>query len=66
MLTRENEDRRLKWATEKVGWGIEWEKVIYSDKKSSTWMVQTIGIVIGVISERIKNIYEEDTLVAVE
>jgi len=23
MLTRQNADKRLKWATEKVGWGIE-------------------------------------------
>ena len=33
MLTRQNADEKLKWATEKVGWGRECEKVIYSDEK---------------------------------
>ena len=63
ILTRQNADRRLKWATEKVGWSIEWENVIYSDEKSLTWMFQAVGVVIGVISESMRNIYAEDTAV---
>ena len=49
MLTRKNADRRLKWATDKVGWGIDWEKIIYSNEKRSIWMVQVVGVVIAVI-----------------
>ena len=30
---RKNVVKRLKWATEKVGWKIEWENIIYSVKK---------------------------------
>ena len=33
MLIRKNADRRFNWTTEKVGLGIEWEKIIYNDKK---------------------------------
>ena len=33
MITRKNAVTRLKCATEKVSWGIEWEKIIYSDEK---------------------------------
>ena len=63
MLTRQNADRRLKWATEKVGWSIEWEKVIYSDEKKFNmdgpggWCRY---------SERMRKMYAKYTLVAVE
>jgi len=56
----------LKWATEKVDWGKNGKRSFTVTKKSSTWMVQTVGVVISVISERMRSIYAEDTLVAVE
>ena len=56
----------MKWATEKVGWGKEWEKVIYSDEKKFN-MDSPDGLCRYWLDFRNdENIYAEDTLVAVE
>ena len=46
MLNKQSTDKKMKWATDKVDWRIEWAKVIYSDKISSTLMVQVAAVVI--------------------
>lgn len=53
---------RMEFAREHMTWSHEWQHVIFSDEKSSTWMDPTVTTHIGGTFERIPGIFRSATL----
>jgi hypothetical protein len=65
MLKQIHIQTRLQWAAEKVHWTTKWREIIFSDEKSSIWVVWTATNIIGMTFGKNLNTIQGELLVGV-